>query len=106
MKNTSISLGNYFDQFVANHKSMHPFKYNNKGTMATIGRNKAVVDLAKPNISFQGFFAWIIWMTLYLFLLIGFKNRLIGFINGMYTYSTFRQSLALLFPALTVKTKN
>jgi NADH dehydrogenase len=84
---------------------MHPFEYNNKGTMATIGRNKAVVDLAYPKLSFHGFFAWIIWMTLHLFLLIGFKNRLIVFINWMYKYSTHRQSLALLFPALTVKKK-
>ncbi len=90
---------------LANDKSMQPYKYNNKGSMATIGRNKAVVDLAKPKLSFQGFFAWIIWMTLHLFLLIGFKNRLIVFINWIYKYFTHRQSLALLFPALTVKTK-
>ena len=90
---------------LANQKSMQSFKYNNKGSMATIGRNKAVVDLAKPKLSFQGFFAWIIWMTLHLFLLIGFKNRLMVFINWMYKYFTHRQSLALLFPALTVKTK-
>ncbi len=91
---------------LANQKSMQPYKYNNKGSMATIGRNKAVVDLAKPALSFQGFFAWIIWMTLHLFLLIGFKNRIIVFINWIYKYFTHRQSLALLFPALTVKSKN
>jgi len=90
---------------LANQKSMQPYKYSNKGSMATIGRNKAVVDLAKPKLSFQGFFAWIIWMTLHLFLLIGFKNRLIVFINWIYKYFTHRQSLALLFPALTVKNK-
>ena len=84
---------------------MRAFKYINKGSMATIGRNKAVVDLAKPKLSFQGFFAWIIWMTLHLFLLIGFKNRLKVFINWIYKYFTHRQSLALLFPALTIKTK-
>jgi NADH dehydrogenase len=90
---------------LAKQQSMQAYKYSNKGSMATIGRNKAVVDLAKPKLSFQGFFAWIIWMTLHLFLLIGFKNRLIVFINWMYKYFTHRQSLALLFPALTVKTK-
>jgi NADH dehydrogenase len=90
---------------LAEQKSMRPFKYNNKGNMATIGRNKAVVDLAKPKLSFQGFFAWIIWMTLHLFLLIGFKNRLIVFINWIYKYFTHRQSLALLFPKIT-KSKN
>jgi NADH dehydrogenase len=88
---------------LANQKSMQPFKYRNKGSMATIGRNKAVVDLAKPKLSFQGFFAWIIWMTLHLFLLIGFKNRLIVFINWIYKYFTLRQPLALLFVQLTKK---
>ncbi len=99
----AINVANNFIR-LANKKAIQPFKYNNKGSMATIGRNKAVVDLANPKLSFQGFFAWIIWMTLHLFLLIGFKNRIIVFINWIYKYFTHRQSLALLFPALTVKT--
>jgi NADH dehydrogenase FAD-containing subunit len=41
MKSTSISLGNYFDQFVANQKSMQPYKYNNKGSMAIIGKKSS-----------------------------------------------------------------
>lgn len=88
---------------LAKQEAMQPFKYSNKGSMATIGRNKAVVDLAKPKLSFQGFFAWLIWMTLHLFLLIGFKNRIIVFINWIYKYLTHRQSLALLFPQITKK---
>jgi len=82
-------------------KGLKPFHYVNKGTMATVGRNKAVVDLAKPALSFQGFFAWFLWMTLHLFLLIGFKNKLIVFINWIYKYFTHRQSLSLLFEPLT-----
>jgi NADH:ubiquinone reductase (H+-translocating) len=89
---------------MANCKPRIAYKYVNKGSMATVGRNKAVVDLAKPKLSFNGFFAWIIWMTLHLFLLIGFKNRLMVFINWIYKYFTHRQSLALLFPALVKKT--
>jgi NADH dehydrogenase len=73
------------------------YRYSNKGNMATIGRNKAVVDLVKPALSFKGFFAWIVWMTLHLLLLVGFKNKLVVFINWMYKYFTHRQSLALLF---------
>lgn len=88
---------------LAKQKSIQAFDYHNKGSMATIGRNKAVVDLAKPKLSFQGFFAWIIWMTLHLFLLIGFKNRLVVFINWMFKYFTHRQSLALLFTQLSTK---
>ena len=85
---------------MALNKSMLPFHYYNKGSMATVGRNKAVVDLAYPKWSFHGFIAWIIWMTLHLFLLISFKNRLIVFINWIYKYFTHRQSLSLLFNKL------
>jgi NADH dehydrogenase len=90
-------------KLLAQQKAMKPFEYVNKGSMATVGRNKAVVDLAKPQWSFQGFFAWLIWMTLHLFLLIGFKNKLIVFINWMYKYFTHRQSLSLLFEPLRRK---
>ena len=98
----SKNLANNFIQ-LAKNKKIVPFQYVNKGSMATVGRNKAVVDLAKPKLSFQGFFAWFIWMTLHLFLLIGFKNRLIVFINWIYKYITHRQSLSLLYPSLTSK---
>jgi NADH:ubiquinone reductase (H+-translocating) len=84
----------------ARNKNVLPFIYKDKGSMATVGRNKAVVDLAKPKLSFQGFFAWIIWMTLHLFLLIGFKNKLIVFINWIYKYFTRHQSLSLIFKPL------
>ncbi len=98
----SKNLANNFLLLVKN-KPLIPFQYVNKGTMATVGRNKAVVDLAKPKLTFHGFFAWIIWMTLHLFLLIGFKNRLMVFINWIYKYFTHRQSLSLLFTQITKK---
>ena len=84
---------------------MKPYVYNNKGSMATVGRNKAVVDLAKPKISFQGFLAWAVWMGLHLFLLMGFKNRIVVFVNWMYKYFTRNQSLSLFFPPLLRKKK-
>jgi NADH:ubiquinone reductase (H+-translocating) len=90
------NIANNF-KLLAEQKDMLPFHYVNKGSMATVGRNKAVVDLAVPKLSFQGFFAWVVWMTLHLFLLMGFKNRLIVFINWVYKYFTHRQSLSLLF---------
>jgi len=89
---------------MAEKKIPLPFHYVNKGTLATVGRNKAVVDLVKPALSFHGFFAWFIWMSLHLFLLLGFKNRLIVLINWTYKYFTRRQSLSLLFPTLIKKT--
>jgi len=82
---------------LAQNKPLKPYSFFNKGTMATIGRNKAVVDLSKPTWSFKGFFAWLIWMMVHLFLLIEFKNRLVVFINWLYNYFTRRQSLSLLF---------
>lgn len=96
------NLANNFLRLVKN-LPLVPYQYINKGSMATVGRNKAVVDLAIPKLSFHGFFAWFIWMTLHLFLLIGFKNRLIVFINWIYKYITHRQSLALLFPSINSK---
>ena len=70
------------------HKQpMKPFEYNDKGAMATIGRNKAVVDL--PHYHFSGVFAWFVWMFVHLFSLIGFKNRAVVFLNWVYNYIRF-----------------
>ncbi|MFM9945717.1 MAG: NAD(P)/FAD-dependent oxidoreductase [Bacteroidia bacterium] len=95
----ATNLAANFKNIVAS-KKLKPYRYNNKGTMATVGRNKAVVDLAAPNISFQGFFAWMVWMGLHLLLLIGFKNRIIVFVNWIFKYFTRNQSLSLLFKPL------
>ncbi len=73
------------------------YEYHDKGSMATIGRNKAVVDVPKPKLHFRGFIAWFIWMSLHLFLILGVKNRLVIFINWMYNYITYDQSLRLIF---------
>lgn len=100
----AANLAKNFQLLLANKPAM-PFNYKDKGSMATIGRNKAVVDLAYPKWSFQGLLAWFIWMTLHLFLLIGFKNRIIVFINWMYQYFAHKQSLALLYPDINTKSK-
>ena len=71
-----------------------PFEYSNKGSMATVGRHLAVVDL--PFIKFQGFLAWLFWMFLHLMLILGVKNKLFVFINWMFKYFTFDQSLRLI----------
>lgn len=76
---------------------LHEFEYNDKGSMATVGRNLAVVDLQKPRLHFGGIFAWLIWMFLHLMLILGVKNKLQVFINWAYNYITFDQSLRLIF---------
>jgi NADH dehydrogenase len=70
-----------------NKKPMEPFEYNDKGSMATIGRNLAVVDL--PHYHFSGVFAWFVWMFVHLFSLNGFKNKAVVFLNWVYNYIRF-----------------
>lgn len=69
------------------NKPMTAFEYNDKGSMATIGRNLAVVDL--PKYHFSGIFAWFVWMFVHLFSLIGFKNKAVVFLNWVYNYIKF-----------------
>lgn len=68
-------------------KKMTPFEYKDKGSMATIGRNLAVVDL--PHYHFSGIFAWFVWTFVHLFSLIGFKNKAVVFLNWVYNYIKF-----------------
>jgi NADH dehydrogenase len=77
------------DNLVAllHQKPMKPFEYNDKGSMATVGRNLAVVDL--PKYHFNGIFAWFVWMLVHLFSLIGFKNKAVVFLNWVYNYIKF-----------------
>ncbi|MCM4169927.1 NAD(P)/FAD-dependent oxidoreductase [Arenibacter sp. TNZ] len=76
------------------NKPMEPFVYKDKGSMATIGRNKAVVDM--KNIRFQGVFAWFVWMFVHLFFLIGFRNRMVVFVNWVYNYIRFDREARLI----------
>ncbi|WP_340199320.1 NAD(P)/FAD-dependent oxidoreductase [Ascidiimonas sp. W6] len=86
-------LGDNFERLL-NKKEMKPFSYFDKGSMATIGRNKAVVDL--PKFRFQGVFAWFVWMFVHLFFLIGFRNRMVVFINWVYNYVRFDREARLI----------
>lgn len=71
-----------------------PFRYFDKGTMATIGRNKAVVDV--KNRSFGGAFAWFIWMFIHLWYLVGFRNRVVTFFNWTYNYINYDRAARLI----------
>ncbi len=75
-------------------KPLQPFEYQDKGSMATIGRNKAVVDL--PKMQFSGVFAWFVWMFVHLFSLIGFKNKAVVFLNWVYNYIRFDREARLI----------
>ncbi len=78
----------------ANNKEMNSFEYMNKGSMATVGRNRAVADL--PDFKLHGFIAWVLWGFVHLFTIMGVKNRLFIFMNWSWNYFTYDQSLRLL----------
>ena len=96
-------LGKNLLRLVEN-KPLKPFKYKDKGSMATVGRNKAVVDL--PKIKFQGVFAWFVWMFVHLFFLIGFRNRVVVFINWVYNYIRFDREARLIIRPYKKKFKS
>ena len=91
-KNLAINLNK--------HKT-NEFEYNDLGAMATIGRNKAVVDL--PYFKFSGYFAWLIWMFLHLMLILSVRNKLIIFINWVWAYLTKDTSLRLILKQTKIK---
>lgn len=73
-----------------------PFKYHDKGSMAIIGRNKAVADLPKPKLFFSGFLAWIMWLFIHLLSLINYRNRIKTLYNWTIAYFTKDQSLRFI----------
>lgn len=77
-----------------NKKELKPFHYFDKGSMATIGRHKAVVDLGK--IRFQGFFAWYVWMFVHLMSIVGFRNKVFTFFSWMWNYFSYDRSNRLI----------
>lgn len=74
--------------------AMRPFRYTDRGTMATIGRNLAVVDL--PFISFGGIMAWYTWMFVHLMLLVDFRSRLVVFVNWAWSYINYDKGTRLI----------
>ena len=75
-------------------QSLKEFRYRDLGTMATVGRHLAVVEL--PFIHFQGVFGWLVWMFIHLMSIVGVRNKLIIFINWAWKYFTYDQSLRLI----------
>src|SRR5262249_15569636 len=71
-----------------------PFRYRDFGTLATIGRRRAVVQIGRLKIS--GFIAWVIWSVAHIYFLIGFRNRLIVALNWAWNYVTFERGTRLI----------
>jgi len=79
---------------IAKGKDPKPFIYKDLGSMATVGRNKAVVDL--PRTKFHGILAWYVWLIVHLFQILGVKNRIFIFLNWIWNYVAYNQSLRLI----------
>ncbi|MEP2935483.1 MAG: NAD(P)/FAD-dependent oxidoreductase [Gilvibacter sp.] len=90
---TAIQQGAHLAKNIIKN-STKPFKYNDKGSLATIGMKKAVADLNK--FHFKGYFAWFIWSTVHLMSISGFRNRLIVGINWMSSYFSYDKSNRLI----------
>ena len=78
----------------ADDNSLTTFKYNNLGSMATIGRNKAVVEIGKFHS--QGFFAWILWLVVHLRSILGVKNKMMVLLNWLWKYVSYNDSIRMI----------
>ncbi len=76
------------------HLPPSPFRYFDKGTMATVGRNRAVVEIRK--LTFGRFPGWLTWMGLHLMLLVGFRNKTVVFINWLWNYINYDRNIRLI----------
>lgn len=75
-------------------KQREPFRYLDKGQMATLGRKKAIAQIGK--LKFSGFFAWLIWLFIHVYYLIGFKNKFSVIWQWSYAYFTFKKGARLI----------
>ncbi|AWU39203.1 NAD(P)/FAD-dependent oxidoreductase [Blattabacterium punctulatus] len=98
-----IWLAKNFNYFLLDNKLGPPFKYKNLGSMATIGRNKAVCDF--PYFRLKGFLAWIIWMLVHLIGLVGFRNKVIALTNWIIQYFHYNKSVRIIIKKFYRKKK-
>lgn len=82
-------------------KDLKPFKYKNLGTMATVGRNRAVAEFSK--MKFGGFMAWLLWLVVHLRSILGIRNKLIVLLNWLWNYVSYSQSLRMIVYAKKAK---
>ena len=82
-------------------KEMKPFRYVNLGTMATVGRNRAVAEFSK--MKFGGFIAWLLWLVVHLRSILGVRNKIIVLFNWLWNYMSYSQSLRMIIYAKKAK---
>jgi NADH:ubiquinone reductase (H+-translocating) len=84
-------------------KSPEPFHYQDPGVMVIIGRNTAIARV--KNRTFTGFPAWVLWLTVHIFKLIGFRNRLLVLINWALDYFFYERGVRIILPKGKTKVK-
>jgi NADH dehydrogenase len=96
-----VHLGKNFNR-LAKQKELTSFVYKDRGTMATVGRNLAVVDMKR--FKFGGWFAWLMWMFVHLMLLVDFRSRLVVFVNWAWSYLFYDKGTRLIVRKVKDKT--
>ncbi len=93
----AIQMGQYTSRVIAGDlagKPRRPFTYWDKGQLAVIGRGRAVADIWR--VQFSGLMAWLVWIFVHIFFLIGFRNRVIVLIEWAYAYFTYHRGARLI----------
>ncbi|HYC85316.1 MAG TPA: NAD(P)/FAD-dependent oxidoreductase, partial [Chryseosolibacter sp.] len=85
-------------RYLLKGKPMCPFRYRDRGSMATIGRNRAVADLKVlgKEFRYKGLIAWLIWMFIHLMSIIGFRNRIVVLVNWVFSYFSYDKGMRLI----------
>lgn len=93
----AMQMGRYVARLIRSDltgKERRPFVYRNKGSLATIGRARGVADFG--TIRFSGFLAWVAWLAVHIFYLIGFRNRVLVLISWAWSYVSFRRGARII----------
>ena len=94
---TAIQQGKYLGNIllkIIKNEGVNPFEYKDKGSLATVGKRRAVADLGK--FKFAGYFAWLLWSIVHLLSISGFRNRLMVGFNWAVSYFTYEKSNRLI----------
>jgi NADH dehydrogenase len=90
-------MGKYVAQLIKARlagKSVGPFRYADYGNLATIGRKAAVADFGRVRLT--GFVAWLLWSFAHLWFLVGFRNRIVVFLDWAWAYATYDRGARLI----------
>jgi NADH dehydrogenase len=88
-----MQMGRHVGRLIAS-RELRPFRYKDKGSLATIGRARAVADI--KGFRFSGFLAWFAWLAIHIFYLIGFRNRFFVLAGWAWHYLTFRRGARII----------